>query len=170
MSIETIYDMIKTTDFTNIDSDTKQYDKKKIIYCIMKLLEEVGSDECAEGNKINRNDYVFKEGVKARFNKCIICRNDECLEEYCEVAHILDFSNSNEYEKYDIDNGLYMCANYHILFDKHLLKLKIIDYDKAFVSLEIDEKYKDLKIYELHGLKLQLFSGNMNYINKRYQI
>jgi predicted restriction endonuclease len=67
-----------------------------------------------------------------------------------------------------LNNGLLLCANMHSYFDKHLLKLKIIDYNNCIVSVQIDKKLKDCQIYKYNGLIITLLSENIKYIEKRY--
>ena len=62
-----------------------------------------------------------------------------------------------------------MCANNHLFFDKHLLKLKIIDANNAMVSIEIDKTLKNnWNIYRYNGQIITLFKENMKYLEKRY--
>ena len=121
---------------------------------------------------IARDDAEYRELVKQRFGKCIICQNNECHISCCQVAHIYDFSkcvrNNDEESKYNINNGIVMCANTHLMFDKHLLKLTIIDSNNAMVSIEIDKTLKDCNIYRYNGQIITLFKENMKYLEKRY--
>jgi predicted restriction endonuclease len=121
---------------------------------------------------IARDDNEYRELVKQRFGKCIICQKKECHISCCQVAHIYDFSkcvkNNDEVSKYDVNNGLLMCANTHLMFDKHLLKLKIIDVNNAMVSIEIDKTLKDCNIYRYNGQIIIIFKENMKYLEKRY--
>jgi len=191
-SIEEIF----TSNYINSLLDT--YDNYKVIYCLKTLeniginfnfeilennediSEEISEDITKEINKedklqinIARNDNEYRELVKKRFGKCIICQNKNCHISYCEVAHIYDFAkcvnDKDSKSKYDINNGLLMCANTHKMFDKHLLKLQIIDNNNALVSIQIDEILKDVpSIYRYNGEIITLFKENMKYIEKRY--
>ncbi len=58
------------------------------------------------------------------------------------ASHIKEFSECNEEEKYDINNGLLLCSNADALFDKHLIT---IDENKNLIFsflLDNDEKLK----------------------------
>ena len=184
---------IITNEYINGLLDT--YDNNKVIYCL-KTLQNIGidfeildedieynaeeeennvEDEKKEDNlktSIDRDDNEYRELVKQRFGKCIICQNKECHISCCQVAHIYDFSkcvkNNDEDSKYDVNNGLLMCANTHLMFDKYLLKLKIIDACNAMVSIEIDKTLKDCNIYRYNGQIITLFKENMKYLEKRY--
>ena len=141
-------------------------------------VEEDNVEEKKEKNENNlktsiaRDDNEYRELVKLRFGKCIICQKQECHISCCQVAHIYDFSkcvkNNDEESKYDVNNGLLMCSNTHLMFDKHLLKLKIIDASNAMVSIEIDKTLKDCNIYRYNGQIITLFKENMKYLEKRY--
>jgi predicted restriction endonuclease len=138
--------------------------------------EAKADEEAKEDNRktsIARDDNEYRELVKQRFGNCIICQNKECHISCCQVTHIYDFSkcikDNDEKSKYDINNGLLMCANTHLFFDKHLLKLKIIDANNAMVSIEIDKTLKNnWNIYRYNGQIITLFKENMKYLEKRY--
>ncbi len=63
-----------------------------------------------------RYQHIFRKFVLDRDKKCIIC----CLDNnsILEACHIKPYSNSDDYEKYDPNNGITLCSNHHKLFDK----------------------------------------------------
>jgi hypothetical protein len=166
MSLEEIYNILegnKNIDVLVINDLLDKYNNDKVLFCLKELYD---IDYVGEMNI--RNDAKYRELVIERFNKCIICQNNECNIDCCNVCHILNFADCDNDSKYDINNGLLLCANMHSYFDKHLLKLKIIDYNNAMVSVQIDEKLKDCQIYKYNGLIITLLSENIKYIEKRY--
>lgn len=123
-------------------------------------------------NKICRNDEEFKKVVKDRYKNCIICdNNSECDESVYEVAHILDFSKcETELEKYDVNNGLLMCANMHKRFDKFLLKFIVdgIINDNYIIKIVFCDSMSDYGFYKKYnGKTLQLNKENIKYIEKK---
>jgi len=202
-SIESIYILIKKHCINNYNKSyenifTVEYinelftkynnhsDAQKIAYCL-KTLNNIGIDYSININPldniksktiINRNDDTFKSEVKALFNKCIICDDDNtnCCLECCEVAHIWDFAKcDNENDKYNSYNGLLMCANMHTLFDKDLIKLNCKD-DKddkdgaLSVFISIDTSMINYPIYKYNNKKIILCKQNLQYLIKRYEV
>ena len=188
------YENIFTVEYINelFTKYNNNSDSQKLAYCL-KTLNNIGKDYIININDIdniksldniksktiiNRNDDTFKREVKARFNKCIICDDDNanCCLECCEVAHIWDFAKcDNENDKYNSYNGLLMCANMHKLFDKDLIKLNYKDNkdnkDGAlFVFISIDTSMINYPIYKYNNKKIILCKQNLQYLIKRYEV
>lgn len=120
---------------------------------------------------IARDDNEYRTKVKSLFEKCIICQNTgDCNIACCQVAHIWNHSQCDDESKYNIYNGVLMCANTHLLFDKHLLQLKIVDYGMGIVYIHIDSSLQEYQIYKYHGSNITLFKENMEFLEKRYII
>jgi predicted restriction endonuclease len=160
----------------------EEYDKNEVMYIIKELFDiefkYIDEDEDEENiqNKICRNDEEFKKTVKDRYKTCIICdNNSECDESVYEVAHILDFSKcETELEKYDVNNGLLMCANMHKRFDKFLLKFVIdgvvdgIINNNYIVKIMFCDSMIDYGFYKKYNDKeIQLNKENIIYIKKK---
>jgi len=59
---------------------------------------------------------IFKKQLLAREKKCKLCGvNDE---RFLIASHIKKWSESNNQERLDVDNGLLLCPNHDALFDK----------------------------------------------------
>jgi len=122
--------------------------------------------------QVCRNDDEFKKAVKDRYKTCIICDNySECDESVYEVAHILDFSKcETEEEKYDVNNGIRLCANMHKRFDKFLVKF-VIDGecgDNYLVNIVFCDTMSDYMFYNKYNGKKILFNKeNIVYIEKK---
>jgi len=178
MSLERIYKLLSGKTIENINAKLinqliNNYDEDKVFYCLKKIynIDIIFNDEKQIENITNniaRNDIEFRELVKRRFNNCIICQNNECNIDCCNVCHIWNYSFCDDNSKYDINNGLLLCANTHSYFDKHLIKFKIIDYNNAMVSIQIDDKLKHCKIYKYNNSIITLFNENLKYLEKRY--
>ena len=167
-----------------------KYDNDKVYYCIQSIQSIPGQpipDQPApeqpvtnqhqitvDNNKeryvltVARDDKEFREMVKNKFKKCIICNNNECSVYSCEVAHIWNFSDCDSSSKYDVNNGILLCANNHILFDKHLIKFNILDCARGLVSISVDNILKDYAIYKYNGITINLTPENVKYLEKRY--
>ena len=166
---------LKTLQNIDIDFEILDEDAEEEYNAVEEEADGEVDEEAKEDNlktSIARDDNEYRELVKQRFGNCIICQNKECHISCCQVAHIYDFSkcirNNDEQSKYDINNGIVMCANTHLMFDNHSLKLQIIDGNNAMVSIEIDKTLKDCNIYRYNGQIITLFKENMKYLEKRY--
>ena len=150
----------------------ENYDKNKVMY-IIKDLFEIEFEYCDDLQlQVCRNDDEFRKAVKDKYKTCIICDTySECDESVYEVAHILDFSKcETEEEKYDVNNGIRLCANMHKRFDKFSLKFVIDDKcdDNYLVNIVFSEKLCDYMFYQKYNGKQILFNKkNIEYIKKK---
>jgi predicted restriction endonuclease len=113
-----------------------KYNKNKVMYFIKQLFDieiqyiEENLYELENSQlKICRNDTEFKKSVHDLYKTCIICDIGDCHKSAYEVAHIWDFSKCDFNEsKYDVNNGILLCANMHKYFDSKcgLLKFEVI--------------------------------------------
>ena len=86
------------------------------------------------------------------------------------ASHIVSFADSNLEQKYDLYNGLLLCANADALFDKHLIS---IDENKQLVFSFLIANNKLLKerlLLNQGVYKDILTSERMQYLKKHYQI
>jgi len=115
-----------------------KYDKNKVMYFIKTLfdikIEYVEENIAKTENtqiKVCRNDTEFKKAVNELYKTCIICDIGDCHKSAYEVAHIWDFAKCDTPEqKYDVNNGILLCANMHKYFDSKcgLLKLEPVSH------------------------------------------
>ncbi len=114
-----------------------------------------------------RDDASFKKQVKERYNNC--CMITKKPIRVCEVAHIYPHCDSNIYDRYDIDNGFYLCKELHTLFDYPKYHMKInpethliefTDYIMNNTSMSEYHKYNNTKI--------NLTPNNIKYLKMKY--
>ena len=126
--------------------------------------------------KICRNDEAFKK-VNDLYKTCIICDVGDCHKSAYEVAHILDFSKCETInEKYDVNNGILLCANMHKYFDSknELLKFNIISNiidDSNIVICKIvfcDSLLTSNYYKKYNGKQIKFNKQNILYLNKKY--
>ena len=114
----------------------EKYNKNKFMYFLKNLFdieiqyikEDLYEIE-TQKTQICRNDQEFKKAVNDLYKTCIICDIGDCHKSAYEVAHIWDFAKCNTLdEKYDVNNGILLCANMHKYFDSKcgLLKFELI--------------------------------------------
>jgi len=127
--------------------------------------------------KICRNDEAFKKKVNDLYKTCIICDVGDCHKSAYEVAHILDFSKCETInEKYDVNNGILLCANMHKYFDSknELLKFNIISNiidDSNIVICKIvfcDSLLTSNYYKKYNGKQIKFNKQNILYLNKKY--
>ena len=158
------------------------YEPDKIIYCLKLQYPEIeidylNNDETNDTNEIIdkqpinsvvRKDAKFREAVKARFKTCIICDANTCIQACCEVAHIWDFALCDSQSAYNPNNGILICANWHILFDKHLMKLEPIETTPGQVRIRLDNELINTALYDKYnGKTIMLLPENIPFLKKR---
>lgn len=84
-------------------------------------------------------DWSFRNKVLAAYGfKCAICRCDE--ENLLEAAHIRSVADGGSD---DVKNGICLCANHHIMFDKGLIK---IDFARCHLT-DVKRNLKNMPWY-----------------------
>jgi len=199
MSLETICNIIKkeyananesqtsSEDFINnlvsnlvsnlINDLSNDYKLEKIIYCLKYLFDinielNIESDIKPKYKSIiARNDNEYRKAVKDKFKKCIIC--DDCPEYTYQVAHIWNHKDckNNHEDAFNVNNGLLMCANAHLLFDNHILKLQAsneLDSANEYKCIVVINKDKANEYYKYNNKTIFLNYENVKYLEKRY--
>ena len=162
-----------------------KYNKNKVMYFIKELfvidiqyIEEDSYETQINQKtqmKICRNDDEFKKAVHDVYKTCIICDIGDCHKSAYEIAHIWDFAKCNSEEsKYDVNNGILLCANMHKYFDSKcgLLKLQPIlneDSNDTFIcKVVFCDSISDSNYYKKYNGKLIKFNKqNIMYLEKK---
>ncbi|GHT80139.1 hypothetical protein FACS1894130_10820 [Spirochaetia bacterium] len=107
----------------------------------------------------------FREAIlKIYFHQCCIC--SIAIPELLQAAHIKPYKQSNDEEKFNINNGILLCANHHQLFDKQILtitenyKIKIVNVDN---NIQANREF--VSIYD--GRTINLPKNVSEYPNKK---
>jgi predicted restriction endonuclease len=167
-----------------IYDNLNKYNKTKFIYFIehyfnieIEYIEDNITNIDTNELKICRNDEEFKKAVNDLYKTCIICDVGDCHKSAYEVAHILDFSKCETInEKYDVNNGILLCANMHKYFDSknELLKFNIISNiidDSNIVICKIvfcDSLLTSNYYKKYNGKQIKFNKQNILYLNKKY--
>lgn len=97
----------------------------------------------------------YKSRLILKYKKCVLCEIN--IPELLVASHIKPWSESNNNEKLDLNNGLLLCSLHDKLFD-----LGFISFDtfgKIIISNQIDEfLYEELKLYKNKNIDV---NGNM---------
>jgi len=118
-----------------------------------------------ETKKIVRNDRIFREDVIKRYNEtCVITGSDISV---CDVCHILPFAKCDDYEKYDVNNGLLLRKDLHSLFDKQEIK---IDLDTCVIELSsrIIQNKKMSEYHRYNGIQIDINAKSIDYLKRIY--
>jgi ParB family chromosome partitioning protein len=110
---------------------------------------------------------LYRNAIINRFDKCIISDMDK---EVCEAAHIIPFSESNNF---DIDNGLLLNSILHKLFDKYYWSINPTTLCVVIFKLQINNEniYNILKPYENKCIDIiKPYSNIIENITKHYYI
>jgi hypothetical protein len=106
------------------------------------------------------DQYHFRQNLLKRFPTCVISGHSFYRSDAC---HIKPYSQCNNDEKYDINNGLIIDSGLHKLFDRYLLsinprnsiieiKSKIVDFDPDLLNY-LGKKIQDLPTQTLKYLE-----------------
>lgn len=112
------------------------YDKKldDIIINIEKDTSELLGQEKEAIVKTRINQDIFRKRLVMRYKHCCLCSvNNEKL---LIASHIKPWSDSDSYEKLDMNNGLLLCPNHDKLFDSGLISFD--DNGSIMLSNELD--------------------------------
>ena len=160
-----------------------KYNKNKVMYFIKELfdidVQYIEEDIHKENTQLNicRNDNEFKKEVHNLYKTCIICDIGDCHKSAYEVAHIWDFAkcDSNE-SKYDVNNGILLCANMHKYFDSKcgLLKFELISNINSdtnntnMCKVVFCESISDSSYYKKYnGKQIKFNKKNIMYLEKK---
>ncbi|MDE7221742.1 MAG: HNH endonuclease, partial [Ureaplasma sp.] len=153
--------------------DFKNNEIENFDYYIDSQIYEKSSDKITEV-KIRQYQHTFAKRVKDRDKKCLICC--EQTPELLQACHIKPYNECvNNIEKYNIDNGITLCANHHILFDKHKFTFNLDWTIKISTNLYTEDTYMRIKEFEecyeiLKNSKTSNINKFLEYRNKNYPI
>ena len=108
--------------------------------------------------------YKFRHELENRYKQCIISKKSITV---CEACHIIPFSKSDSKQMYDINNGIFLSADLHKLFDKYKIS---IDNDCKLVfakNLLHDISYKEFRQY--NGMVIRLNNETMKNMKLHYE-
>lgn len=111
-----------------------------------------------------RDQNTFRKKLIKRYENCIITDTDEQI---CEACHIIPFTECDEVDKYNVDNGLLLRSDLHKLFDSKELKINpdtmILEFSEKILNNAKMQKYK-----KYHGKKINVNENSIAYLRKIY--
>lgn len=109
--------------------------------------------------KVRVNQGIFRDKLIKRYNKCCLCNISNKV--FLTASHIKPWSDSNNKEKLDIDNGLLLCKNHDALFDKGFISFD--NNGEIMISSRLANNEKEeMSIDEM--MKINLTEGNKKYL------
>lgn len=130
----------------------KKYGHKIVDFVIYDLYEIIFDKFQNKKNRDGQQEY--RNNLINMYKSCIVTGDDAYI---CDAAHILDFSMTDCYNKYNKYNGLLLNPTMHRLFDKNYLIFDHIN-KKIVVKIQNYEKY--------NGKSIELPEKTWNYIKK----
>lgn len=123
------------------------------------LINEGKEKEIIIKQRINQS--FFRKGLLNKYSKCCLCGiSDERL---LIASHIKPWSKSNPKEKLDLNNGLLLCSNHDVLFDKGLITFD--DNGVIKISKELEELNQILSNIKIKDkLKIDLNTNVQKYL------
>ena len=165
-----------TTKEINIEIDKNIDMNKKELY---EILLETFPEERVKFAMYNRFEYLhssteekekridqesFKRDLIERYKTCIVTNISYKV---CQACHIIPHSKCDNKDKYNVNNGLLLRSDLHILFDNDNLKINP-DTLQVELSNEILND-NDMKIYhEFNGKKLNINENSVVYLKNIY--
>lgn len=156
------FQILKETAWSELLSCCPDYNKMKIEQILNSkdyLFDSINYhpnliDEDEQINAGRKFQHIFKKCIYERDQKCKICcsTNSHCL----EAAHIKPYSKCESLnDKYDVNNGITLCANHHKLLDTGMFTFN--DDWTVIISPHYHEDDEDLKIKTFEPCYVQNF-------------
>lgn len=110
--------------------------------------------------KARVNQGIFKERLLQRYDHCCLCSVSN--KDFLIASHIKPWSESDENERLEVDNGFLLCPNHDKAFDKGYITFD--DDGIIMISKELDEKDR-IFLNIRQDMHIELTSGNKKYLN-----
>ena len=138
------------------------YTKEKINFIMYNLFQYIHTE--TEEKEKRSDQQSFRQDLIERYNECII---SGVSDEVCEACHIVPHSNCEDKDKYNVDNGLLLRSDLHILFDKGLLKINPHT-SEVLLSEKILLNPKMKQYYELNNKKININKNSIKFLQQIY--
>lgn len=109
--------------------------------------------------KVRVNQSLFRNRLMSRYDSCCLCGMKN--KHFLVASHIKPWSESSSEEKLDADNGLLLCPNHDILFDRGWITFD--DDGKIIISSGLD--YDDYALLNISSnMYIDVWNGNKKYL------
>ncbi len=167
--LDKIYDDMKLVGINGIDNFIEKYDDEITIETLLFIAYDIykynPTKQIIEGKVKRQFQKRFSNQVKKKYKNCIITEDDADM---CEACHIVPFAESDNSNKYNVNNGIFLTGGLHTLFDKHKLsinKLGIVTLSNEMLSKKSFKNY-----HKYHGMQLKLDKETLKNIAVHYDL
>ena len=157
-------DIIIGLDYTKKNQQENDYSVEEISNNRLVDQEKIESDELTNTEieqlvKARIGQSKFKEGLIKKECKCKLCGVTD--KRFLIASHIKPWSQSDDMERLDLDNGFLFCPNHDALFDKGFITFD--ENGEIIISKQIDEVTKVfLNIND--GIQIRVSNGQRQYL------
>lgn len=95
-----------------------------------------------------------------------MCILSNCHEDACKVSYIIPYNKCNIYTHHNINNGLFLEAGLHLLFDKYLWSINQDSIVVVSNKILYNNSYHIINQY--HNKKLTLHRKQLKYLKHHY--
>jgi predicted restriction endonuclease len=167
-----LINLINNTDYKDLDNLYEELENKYEIHLLNYLFYVLKEYEYNQNlntkERERRQDTKFRKQVRERYNNCCMITGKPI--EVCESAHIYPHCESNSDDKYDIDNGFYLCTELHRLFDHPKYHMKIDPETKLIEFSDYIMNNPNMSEYHKYNNKeVNLTQNNIKYLKMKYK-
>jgi len=148
--------------YTHLVNETS-YNLEEIEFALYDLFNYEISREVYDIREKRIKQEQFHKEIQERDKQCIVTKR---FNKVCQSCHIIPFSICSNEQKYDIDNGLLLSADIHILFDKYLFSINPIT--SLIVMSDELQQNNDYKQY--NNQKIKLTDKQKEYLNHHWAL
>ena len=143
---------------------TKQYEKELVDLVMCNLYDYVNKPTEIKDKRDKQT--LFRNDLVNKYKRCIISNYNELT---CQACHIIPYCDSDDSMQYNLDNGILLNSELHILFDKYLWSInsdQIVKFSDIILNNIEFERF-----HQYHNKKLNILNTNtLNNLEKHYNI
>ena len=162
-NLDKIYHLIKNNDFEKVKNNFCSEEIECVLRLRFKKEKKNIKDKIYSVVEVRPNQKTFRDKLIIKFNySCAIRTNIDY--EICQACHLVPYSEcDNTFQKEDEFNGILLCNNLHVAFDKNFFT---IDENTCTVKMLVPECY--WKKYDIEGINGLYIPELDNIISKNY--
>lgn len=108
---------VRSFDWPSVGNPFLSAEDKQLAEALLAVDNENRRDVLATVAQRGRAQIIFREALlKAYGNRCAVC--EVCHPDFLEAAHLIPWRVATEWQRVDVRNGLLLCRNHHIGFDR----------------------------------------------------
>jgi putative restriction endonuclease len=108
---------VRSFDWPSVGNPFLSAEDKQLAEALLAVDSENRGDVLAAVAQRGRAQAIFREALlKAYGNRCAVC--EVCHPDFLEAAHLIPWRVATEVQRVDVRNGLLLCRNHHVGFDR----------------------------------------------------